>query len=121
MFEMTSFAEQEIAAAKAAFHCGSEGRLSFIGMERGEGNRLHVAAQILDRGKPVWMRLVTVDVGDDLSAAVMEAGRQAAAYADRDFYESTVHQRGRQSAPTHRTGAQNATPTLGHLQARGEF
>jgi hypothetical protein len=40
------------------------------------------------------MRLVTVDVGDDLSAAVMEAGRKAAAYADRHFYESAVHERG---------------------------
>jgi hypothetical protein len=94
MFEMTSFSEQEIAEAEAAFRRGSDGRLSFIGMERGEGNRLHVAAQILERGKPLWMRLVTVDGGDDLSAAVMEAGRQAAAYADRHFYESAVDERG---------------------------
>src|SRR5919197_821213 len=103
MFEMTSFSEQDIAEAEAAFRRGSEGRLSFIGMERVEGDRLHVAAQILDRGKPLWMRLVTVDIGDDLSAAVMEAGRQAAAYADRDFYEISVHGRSdrrRQPAPT---------------------
>jgi hypothetical protein len=89
MFEMTSFSEQEIAEAEAAFRRGSEDRLR----SEGEGNRLHVAAQILERGKTLWMRLVTVDVGDDLSAAVMEAGRQAAAYADRHFYESTVHER----------------------------
>jgi hypothetical protein len=88
MFEMSSFTAKEIAAAKAAFHRGSEGRVSFIGMARGEGSRLHVAAQILDRGKPLWMRLVTVDVIDDLSAAVMKAGRQIAAYADRDSYEN---------------------------------
>jgi hypothetical protein len=92
MFEMTSFTEQAIAEAEAAFHRGSEGRVSFTGMERGEGNRLHVAAEILERGKPVWMRLVTVEIGDDLSAAVMEAGRQAAIYADRHFYESTVRE-----------------------------
>jgi hypothetical protein len=93
MFEMTSFTEQEIAAAKAAFHRGSEGRVSFMGMAREEG-RLHVAAQILDHGKPLWMRLVTVDIGDNLSAAAMEAGRRVAAYADRDFYESAVHEVG---------------------------
>jgi hypothetical protein len=85
MFEMTSFTEQEIAEAEAAFHRGSEGQVSFIGMERGEGNRLHVAAEILEGEKPLWMRLVTVEVGDDLSAAVMEAGRQAAVYADQHF------------------------------------
>jgi hypothetical protein len=94
MFGMTAFTEQEIATAKVAFHRGSKGQLSFIGMARGEGKRLHVASQILDdRGKPLWLRLVTVDVGDDLSVAVMEAGRKAAAYADRDFYESAVHER----------------------------
>jgi hypothetical protein len=109
MFEMASFTLEEIAAAKAAFHRGSEGRLSFIGMARGEGNRLHVAAQILDRGKPLWMRLVTVDIGDDLSAAVTEAGRLIAAYADRDFYESTADEMidwSRQPAPK-RPGKEN--------------
>jgi hypothetical protein len=108
MFEMTSFSEQEIAEAEAAFRRGSDGRLSFIGMERGEGNRLHVAAQILERGKPLWMRLVTVDGGDDLSAAVMEAGRQAAAYADRHFYESAVDERGGWSRDRALTAGANA-------------
>jgi hypothetical protein len=39
MFEMTSLSEQEIAEAEAAFGRGSEDRLSFIGMERGEGSQ----------------------------------------------------------------------------------
>jgi hypothetical protein len=118
MFGMTSFTSQEIASAKAAFHRGSKGRVSFIGMARGEGHRLHVAAQILDRGKPLWMRLVTVDICDDLSAAVMEAGRLIAAYADRDFYESTADEmidRGRQPAQN-----QNLDTTGSPVQARQE-
>jgi hypothetical protein len=41
MFEMTSFSEQEIAEAEAAFRRGSEDRLR----SEGEGNRLHVAAR----------------------------------------------------------------------------
>jgi hypothetical protein len=118
MFEMTSFTAQEIASAKAAFRRGSKGRVSFIGMARVEGHRLHVAAQILDRGKPLWMRLVTVDICDDLSAAVMEAGRLIAAYADRDFYESTADEmidRGRQPAQN-----QNLDTTGSPVQARQE-
>jgi hypothetical protein len=89
MFGMESLTEQQIAGAEAAFHRGSEGRLSFIGMEQREG-LLHVAAEIIDGGR-LWMKLITVDIGDDLSAAVMEAGRLALAYAERDFYKCAVH------------------------------
>jgi hypothetical protein len=79
MFDMASFTSQEIAAAKAAFCRGSKGRVSFIGMARGEGNRLRVAAQILDRGRPLWMRLVNgIYVGESLAMRISDpiaAGR----------------------------------------------